>query len=103
VVPGPSKTQTLVPRGSPLERPNPSPAASTPEDYETLSDSEVSFASVAPAAPEKIAAVAPLLRGTRPSNRPTPPRTAAAAPVPMPEAGSSLSDPRISIDEEEPQ
>jgi hypothetical protein len=99
-LPSPAPPPPLTPL-SPSAAP---PAANAPaEDYETLSDSEVSFASVAPAAPQQLAAVAPVFRGTRPSNRPTPPRTAAAAPVPAPPAGSSLSDPRISVEEEEPQ
>jgi hypothetical protein len=80
-----------------------------PDEYETVNEAEVSFASIAPPASQQIAAVAPLLRNNnapRPSGRPTPPRTEVAPPASVrPPGGSPLSDPeiRISIDEEEPQ
>ena len=85
-----------------LERP-------APEAYETLSDGEVSFASVAPPPPGPPPAPSgPRVQkraGARPSSRPTPPRqpTApkiASAPPPAPHP---LSDPeiRVSIDEED--
>jgi hypothetical protein len=78
-----------------------------PGEYETVNESEVSFASVAPPASQQLAAVAPLLRqSARPSGRPTPPRSEVVPPASVhPPGGSPLSDPeiRISIDEEEPQ
>jgi hypothetical protein len=94
------------------ERPNPTSAvperpSSVPDDYQTVSESEVSFASIAPPPSQQLAAVAPFMRqSVRPSGRPTPPRSEVVPPASVrPPAGSPLSDPeiRISIDEEEPQ
>jgi hypothetical protein len=89
---------------APPERPNPS---SAPDEYVTVNESEVSFASIAPPAAQQLAAMAPLARQShRPSGRQTPPRSEIAQPASVhPPAGSPLSDPeiRISIEEEEPQ
>jgi hypothetical protein len=102
VVPSTAKPPT---RGSGAhERPTLA-SSPEPESYAAVDESEVSFASVAPAAPEaQVSAVAPLPRhANRPSGHPTPPRSEAVRPVSIPATPLSESDIRISIDEEEPQ
>jgi hypothetical protein len=76
--------------------------AKVEDEYETLNESEVSFASVAPPPSLQIRAVAPFLRrSSRPSGHPTPARTEVAEPASM--RPDPLSDPaiQIPIDEDE--
>jgi hypothetical protein len=88
--------------------PPPAPERPAPrDDFETIHDVEVSFASIAPPASTQIRAVAPYAGAphpsVRPTGRPTPDRVQAVRPVPSSPPASPLSDPsiRIPIDEDE--
>jgi hypothetical protein len=101
VVPAAAGVKPPAPASAVFERPNP---ASTPDDYPSLSDDEVSFASVAPPPAQPLAGAGPRMKSqVRPSGRPTPPRTEIARPASSPPAAPfSESEIRISFEEEEP-